>query len=219
MAQPQLNQGQGRCFGTAQMHVTPVRAVIELGAYDDVLAQAMGAVHHANRHAALDDFIALAFPAMRAAQGEMVPGEQIQLIGSASALDVFYRLEGVQQLIRRGMIVPPAIEAVSMQVGEPGVGFVRYRRNEKRASGWVRRERARAERRGVSTEKLSVRSGRSPNGDSVRPLGLPCGNAMLNIRRVDGAYTDDPLFVSTYGLSAASSPSILPITPLVSEDL
>lgn len=203
-----LNTGQGQCLGTARVLIRPVRAAIELGAAEDVLRDALRAVHHANRHGSTEDFIAAALPAMRMGRETMLPGHDLELIGSEASLSVLLTLEGVLRLTRRGMIETPEIGEVFLEPGMTGAAYIRDRSTEKHTPGWIRRNKARAERRG------------KPLGKEVKPrehdrkvLTLTQGDAILHIREVIGVFTNAALMVSTYGFSGASAPAVLPVFP------
>ena len=203
-----LNTGQGRCQGAARVLIRPVRAAIELGAAGDVLRNALRAVHHANRHGSTEDFIAAALPAMRMGRQAMLPGHDLDLIGSEASLSALLAHEGLLKLIRRGMIGTPEIGEVFLEPGTTGAAYIRDRSTEKHTPGWIRRSKARAERRG------------KPLGEEVRPrkhdtkvLTLAHGDAILHIREVIGVFTDAALMVSTYGFSGASAPAVLPVFP------
>lgn len=201
-----LNVGQGRCRSTARVLMRPVRAAIELGAAEDVLNAVLRAVHHANRHGSADDFMAVAFPGMRMGRNVMLPGHDLELIGSVASLENLLGLEGIQTLKRRGMIETPDIGEVFFEPGMIGAAYVRDRSCEKHTPGWIRRSKARAERRGKSLGKEI----KAKNHDPKR-LTLAQGNTILHIREVPGAYEGTDLMVSTYGLSAAANPAILPV--------
>ena len=203
-----LNAGQGRCQGTARVLIRPVRAAIELGAAEDVLRDAMRAVHHANRQASSEDFVALALPTMRMGREAMLPGHDLELIGSEASLSALLSLEGISRLARRGMIEAPEIGEVFIEPGMTGAAYIRDRSAEKHTPGWIRRTKARAERRG------------KPLGNDVKPrkhdrkfLMLTHGDAILHIRELVGVFTDAALMVSTYGFSGARAPAILPVLP------
>lgn len=203
-----LNAGRGRCQGSAYLLIRPVRAVIELGAASDVMAAALRAVHHANRHGPVEDFIAVAFPKMRAGREAMLPGHDLELIGSKASLTTFSGLEGILTLKRRGMIEEAEIGEVFMETGMVGAAYIRDRACEKHTPGWIRRSEARAARRGKSVGKpVKTRSHDS------KTLVVNHGDAVLHIREMVGQFTDDPLMVSTYGLSGVSRPAILPVLP------
>lgn len=201
-----LNVGQGRCQATARVLIRPVRAAIELGAGEDVLNAALRAVHHANRHGKADDFIAVAFPAMRMGRDVILPGHDLELIGSPLSLQALLNLDGTQTLIRRGMIDPPPIGDVFFESGMTGAAYVRDRACEKHTPGWIRRNKARAERRGKPLGKECASRRHDPNR-----LTLTHGDTVLHVKQVLGPYQGTDLSVSTYGLSRSVAPAILPV--------
>jgi len=143
-----LNAGKGQCEGSARLLIRPVRAVIELGAAVDVLNAALRAVHHANRRGSVEDFIAIAFPTMKMGRDTMLPGNDLELVGSESSLNTFLRLEGVVTLKRRGMLDDAEIGEVFTDPGMIGAAYIRDRACEKHTPGWIRRRQERAGRRG-----------------------------------------------------------------------
>lgn len=201
-----LNQGQGRCQSAARLLIRPVRAAIELGASEDVLNAALKAVHHANRQGNRDDFIAIGLPMLRMGRELMQAGHDMELVGSELVLARFLALEGVERLLRRGMIETPAIGPINVDLGMIGSAFVRDRFSEKHTAGWLRRSQARAERRGKPLGKAVTEKRHDP-----KMLTITCGHAILHIKEVLGSYVDEPLMVSTYGFSTVSAPAILPI--------
>ena len=203
-----LNAGQGLCVARARLLIRPARAAIELGAGGDALAAALRAVHHANRHGSTADFIAIAFPQMRMGRETMLPGNDLELVGSEVSLAVFLALEGVKTLQRRGMIEPHEIADSFAEVGQVGAAYVRDRACEKRTVGWLRRTAARAERRAKPLGKPV-----KPRADDTKTLVLQHGETILHIREILGNYGAEPLMVSTYGLSCVGQPAILPIYP------
>ena len=126
-----LNEGQGRCQGTARLVIKPVQAVIELGAGPDLLGRTLNAIHHANRHGPVGDFIAVALPQMRMGRNCMLPGHEIEVIGSETSLTTLLGLEGIVLLKRRGMLVDTEIEKVAAEPGMPGAAYIRDRTSEK----------------------------------------------------------------------------------------
>lgn len=206
-----LNAGKGRCPGTAHLLVQPVQAVIELGASGDVRAKLLNAVHHANRHGAADDFIAVALPAMRMGRNCALPGHDIELIGSETSLSALVRLDGVQALIRRGMLQELQVDEVEVAPGEIGAAYVRDRSCEKQTAGWLRRNKARAERRG----KPWANGPRQAKGHDMTALALPYGEAVLHVRQIIAEMNELPLMVSTYGFSSpgAGQQAVLPVYP------
>jgi hypothetical protein len=203
-----LNAGQGQCKGTAYLLISPVRAVIELGAAGDVLSATLRAVHHANRHGSLEDFIAIAFPHMRMGRETMLAGKNLELIGSDASLNAFLELEGVVTLKRRGMIESAEIGPVFTDPGMTGAAYIRDRSSEKHTPGWIRRSAARAARRGKPLGKTV-----KPREHDPKLLVLQQGETILHVREMVGVFSDAPLVVSTYGLSGAANPAILPVNP------
>jgi len=203
-----LNAGQGRCLGTARLLIRPVQAVIELGAAGDVLSAALRAVHHANRHGSVEDFIAIAFPTMKMGRETMLPGNDLELIGSEASLNAFLDLAGVVTLKRRGMLEEAEIAEVFTEPGMVGAAYVRDRACEKHTPGWIRRSEARAARRGKPVGKQVKSQDHGP-----KTLVVKNGDTVLHIREVVGEFSDAPLMVSTFGFSGASTPSMLPVLP------
>lgn len=203
-----LNAGIGRCHGTTRLLIKPALAVIELGASEDVLTKSLNAVHHANRHGSIDDFIAVAFPKLRKGRDLMMPGDEIELIGSNASLSALMELEGFTSLKRRGMLVDAGIEETVPGRGLFGAAYVRDRACEKHTPGWIRRSAARAERRGVPVGKAV-----KPRGNDLSALTLHYGAIVLHVREQLGESDGADLMVSTYGFSAPGAPAILPITP------
>jgi len=203
-----LNVGQGQCKGSARLLVKPVRAAIELGALEDVLNSTLRAVHHANRNGSVEDFIAIAFPTMRLGRNAMLPGHELELIGSPASLANLLKLESMSKLSRRGMLEPIEISEVYIDPGSTGAAYVRDRSGEKHTPGWIRRSKARAERRGKALGKEV-----KPRGHDPQLLTLRYGTTVLHVREVIGEYLEAPITVSTYGLSRASNPGILPVFP------
>jgi len=203
-----LNTGQGRCQATARLLIRPVRAVVELGAAVDVMMKTLKAVHHANRHGSTEDFIAVAFPTMKMGRDCMLPGLEIELIGSETSLDALMGIEGMQSLKRRGMLEETEIGEIYADPGMTGAAYVRDRACEKHTPGWIRRTRARAERRGKPPGKPVV-----ARRHDLSALALTYGDVVVHVREKLGEITGDPILVSTYGFSAASAPAILPVFP------
>jgi hypothetical protein len=202
-----LNIGKGRCQGTARLLVKPVKAVIELGALQDVLTAALNCVHHANRTGGIEDFIAVAFPQMRKGREGIIAGHEVELIGSETALGRFSAMEGMAKLRRRGMIEDAEIGEVWMEPGETGAAYVRARSGEKYTEGWIRRTAARAERRGKPLGK-KLRRIHSKDADS---LALCYGGTVVHVREIHGVFSEAPIMVSTYGFSSPVSPAVLPV--------
>lgn len=204
-----LNTGQGRCVGSARLLIKPVRAVIELGALQDVLTASLHCVHHANRTGDLDDFIAIALPQMHRGRNVMRLGHEVELIGAEASLSRLDGMDGIATLRRRGMIEPLEIGETWVEPGATGAAYVRDRAGEKYTAGWFRRTAKRAERRGKPLGK-SLKHVRKHGGNA---LALFYGNAVIHVREVVATISEEPLVVSTYGFSSPASPAILPVTP------
>ena len=203
-----LNSGAGRCKGSARLLIKPKQAVIELGAAADVLQKTLKAVHKANRHGSVMDYIAVAFPAMRMGRNCMLPGHEIELIGSEICLANILKIDEISTLTRRGMLLPNEITETYMGTGLTGAAYVRDRACEKRTSGWIRRSNARAMRRAKPLGRaVRVR------GNDLSALTLRFGNVVLHIRELAGEIRSTPLMVSTYGFSALNTPAFLPVLP------
>ena len=203
-----LNVGSGQCRGAARLLIKPLQAVIELGASRDVLSKVLNTVHHSNRNGSPDDYIGIALPAMRMGRNCMMPGHEIELIGSEMSLSALLKLEGLDTLRRRGMLTDLVICETYSERGQKGAAYVRDRASEKHTPGWIRRSKARAQRRG----KPLGESGEERSND-LTTLALICGSAVLHIREVIGEIVDSPIMVSTYGFSSSRSPAILPVMP------
>lgn len=204
-----LNTGKGRCYGSARLLIKPMRAVVELGALQDVVVAALNCVHHANRTGHADDFIAVALPQMHKGRDTMRLGHEIELIGSEASLARLNAMDGVATLRRRGMIEAIEIAETWLDVGATGAAYVRDRSCEKYTAGWLRRTAARAERRGKPLGKSPKRMRGHDNGT----LALFYGDAVIHVREVIAEVSEAPLIVSTYGFSSPVSPAILPVMP------
>jgi hypothetical protein len=203
-----LNVGKGRCHGTAQLLLKPVKAVIELGAAPDFMQKVLNAVHHANRQGPTDDFIAVALPTIRKGRYALIQGTEVELFGSTVALSAFMCLEGVLSLKNRGMVDCLEVMDVFAGLGDIGAAYVRDRACEKHTSGWIRRSKARAERRGKALGKsVKLRT------DNTSALILKYGETVLHVREVLAVISDAPLMVNTYGFSTAGEPAVLPVAP------
>ena len=206
-----LNEGKGRCHGTASLLIKPVKAVITLGASDDVLTGTLNAVHHANRHGSIDDFIAVALPAMHKGRDCMLPGHDIELIGSEASLSGLINLDWIQVLVERGMLMSFEIKETDLETGETGAAYVRDRDFEKRTRGWFRRNKSRAIRR----EKIWKEKDIPVSLDARTNLCIRYKKTIINLRQIIGKITDDTLIVGTYGFSSpvSGTQAILPVYP------
>jgi hypothetical protein len=203
-----LQTGIGLCHPTHQLSIRPVPAVIELGALPDFIHTALNAAHHANRHGALDDRIAVALPGMHVQRGVARPGSEVVLFGSQVALDRYLALEGIERLARRGMVRDLDIVEAFGQAGGRGTAYIRSRQAARRSPGAVRRARARAERRGIAMpEAIETR----PVSQAV--LALHFGSAVVHVCEIEAEILDGPLSIGTYGFSLVGAPAVLPILP------
>jgi hypothetical protein len=203
-----VNVGKGRCRGTAQLLLKPVKAVVDLGAAPDFMQKVLNAVHHANRQGAPDDFIAVALPTIRKGRDALIQGTEVELFGSPASLSAFMCLEGVLSLKKRGMVEYLEVMEVFAGPGDLGAAYVRDRICEKHTAGWIRRSKARAERRGKSLGKpVKLRA------DDTSSLMLTYGETVLHVREIQAEMSDLPLMVSTYGFSYAGEPAVLPVIP------
>ncbi len=209
-----LQSGLGSCLPTHQLSIRPVVAVIELGALADVIHAALNAAHHANRHGVPDDRIAVALPGMHVHRGIARPGSEVVLFGSKSALERYLALEGMQRLMRRGMVRDIIVMDATNQPGERGTAYIRDRQAARRSQGAVRRARARAERRGVKfPDEIETRQ------VSQAMLALHFGTSAVHIREIEAEITVGPLSIGTYGFSSVGAPAVLPILADRSADL
>lgn len=203
------NQGKGRCIGSARLLIKPVRAVIELGALQDVLTATLNCVHHANRTGDVADFIAVALPQMHKGRDVMLLGHEIELIGSDASLSRLNAMSGITTLRTRGMIEMIEIDQTWLDEGAIGAAYVRDRSCEKYTHGWLRRTASRSERRGKPVGKR-----RKPaHGPDAGVLALFYGDAVVHVREVVSTVSCNDLFVTTYGFSNAESPAVLPVFP------
>lgn len=203
-----LNTGKGLCTPSHTITIEPVRAAVELGAGPDVINAVINAMHHANRHNKRNDRIALALPNIQTGRVGMRSGFLIELIGSPQSLETIIKLEGMDKLERRGMIEPIEIVEAWLEPGDVGGAYVRIRTGEKYSPGGQRRMKARAKRRGISlNNKLREQK------EKVY-LTINCGQIPIYIQQIVQVMTNEPLEVSTYGLSSPSSPAVLPVNSL-----
>lgn len=208
-----LNEGKGWCQATASLLVRPVRAVIELGAGKDAILAALGAVHHLNRNGDRDDFIAVALPEMRMGRQCMLPGFALELIGSEASLSSLIETHGMAALKRRGMLAELEIAESFIKCGEPGTAYIRDRSCEKMTPGWIRRRKARAERRGRPwTEEPRAKA------NDLSNLALNYGRTVLHVRQITAKLASASLMVSTYGFSSPGALAVLPVQPAATNE-
>ena len=201
-----MESGGGICRADALLSLRPTPAVVEMGALGDVMHTTLNAAHHANRHGSADDRLAVALPGLHIHRGRARPGQEVVLYGSEEALNRFLALDGVQTLLRRGMIAAPEILPCWYAAGEPGTAFLRDRSTARLSPGALRRAQARALRRGGIPRPQA-------EGDAPDPsvLALHYGAAVVHVRAMVATVTAQPLLVSTYGFSSGQAPAVLPI--------
>lgn len=201
-----LETGAGFCRPTHQLSIRPVPAVIELGALPDFIHTSLNAAHHANRHGATDDRIAIALPGMHLHRGLARPGAEVVMFGSQAALKGCLALDGIQRLMHRGMLCEAEVQEVMGRPGERGTAYVRDRQAAKRSPGAVQRAQKRAQRRGIAMAKeIETR----PASQAI--LALHFGSAVVHVREIEAELPDGPLSIGTYGFSSISAPAVLPI--------
>ena len=207
-----LNTGKGRCHGTARLLIQPMQSVIALGSGYDLILNVLNAVHHANRYGSTDDFIAVTFPAMKMGRNRMMSGFDIEMIGSNTSLSGLIALDDLQSLMQRDMILSLDITEIVIKSGMTGAAYIRDRACEKSTEGRLRRDKARAERRG----KVWTKRDHPAHPDDLTTLCLRYGKVVVNVRQIIGKTSDNPLVVSTYGFSNPSADSIA-VLPVYSE--
>lgn len=202
-----LNEGKGRCQGSATLIIRPVRAVIELGALQDVISGALNCVHHGNRTGDCEDFIAVGLPEMHKGRNGMRSGHEVFLLGSDANLSRLLAMDGMISLRRRGMIVEAEIQKNYSNPGDAGAAYVRDRSLEKHHAGWIRRSKERALRRGKPLGKPMAK----PRAGKYDNLALFYGQSVVAVREMVGQISDAPIFVTTYGFSSELNPAMLPL--------
>ena len=168
----------------------------------------LNSVHHANRQSPDDRRLAVALPGLHLRRDMACPGHEVVVFGDEEMLSKFLELDGIVQLVRRGVINAPDIMEAFAEPGEPGTAWLRDRRAARRSPGAVRRARDRAARRGKPMpERIELHQ------PDRRVLTLNYGRAVVHVRMVEADITNAPLMVGTYGFSMSRSPALLPIRP------
>lgn len=205
-----LNSGKGRCPAEASLQFRPPNVVFELGAAPDVFSAVLAAVHHANRAGGASDYLAVAFPEIRKKHGGCVHGGVVEILGSEKRLAQLLQFDGIETLKRREMILPLEIEGVYAGPGDIGAAYVRDRSGEKLTPGWIRRQRARAERRGRPWT-----SNPKPRAHDPSLLVLRYGDRFVCVREIVAEVGTRDLMVSTYGFSGPTEKTmaVLPVMP------
>lgn len=203
-----LQSGQGSCPLQARYLFRPQPEVLELGAWGDVRTRVLRTVHHMNRNGEPGDFIAVAFPEMKKRGKHLTSGMLIEVFGSEKALHKLVSDENVELLKRRGMIKDGELWSFNVPIGENGRAYVRDRSAEKGARATIERLRRRAETRGVTLNKDIVAGRKGKHGEV---LMLRLGKSVINVRSVEGVVSSNSVSVNTYGFSASTAPSFLPV--------
>lgn len=208
-----LAEGQGLCRVTASLVLKASPTAIELGAGDMAIMVALNAAHHINRHAPVDDFIAVALPGIRKGYGEPTPGFEIVAYGSPERLTALLECDGIRTLLRRGIITHPEILPCAIVEGTKGTAFVRDRREEKKSTGGRARQARRDAKRAAHIAQTAgqyapVQPARPADFTSVVTLNY--STRPVFVRTVPGIYSG-ALTVSTFGLSGAAQMAVLPI--------
>jgi len=153
---------------------------------------------------------------MRMGRNCMLSGHEIELIGSETSLSELTELDGVRSLMRRGTLLPLEVEETFLDPGMVGAAYVRDRACEKRTEGWLRRNKARAQRRGKPWNEINAPAQRNDRN----ALRLSYGKVVLHVRQIMGEMTVDNLMVSTYGFSSpvSSHQAILPVYPDIARE-
>lgn len=203
-----LQSGQGSCPLEFSFLFRASQEVMELGAWDDVRTRVLRTVHHFNRQGDENDYLAVAFPELCRRAGHLASGFSIEIFGSEGALMQLIKNENIQTLKRRGMIEDREIQPVFIESGSHGRAFVRDRSAEKGSISSIKRSQRRAKAAGVTFQK-EITPGRRGKHGSV--LHLRIGKSVVNVRSVLGIVSAGPIAVSTYGFSASTAPSYLPV--------
>lgn len=221
-----LNSGKGMCKGTAFLSILPSKAALEMDAAFDVVMGTLQAVHHINRHASLDDFIAVSLPFIHD-HHTFGPGKQhpssklgVELLASETALETLTSCEGMISLKKRGGIAALHIASPMIDVGDVGVAFVRERARAKHLSpSEKRRSEKRVEKQkkwfeANKAEAAAIRYHPSKTKHNDSLLALHYGTSIITIKCVEGVVRPGPFEVTTYGYSSPVNPSFLPVIPL-----
>lgn len=208
-----LNAGQGQCRATASLLLRATPSAIDLGAGGMAVAVGLNAVHHVNRHAPHDDFLAVSLPGIEKGYSDPTPGFEIEVFGSAERLAKLIATDGIAQLMRRGALARPEVMDFEVMEGEPGTAFVRDRREERKSPGGRARQARRDARRAdviAETKGRHAPSGKPRKANFSQVVTLHYGTRPIFVRTVTGTCSGD-ILVSTYGFSSSEAPSVLPV--------
>lgn len=212
----QLNSGSGECQVRSRLVLAIANPVLHLGSGPDVLNKICGALHSWNRHAAVGQHLAIAFPQLspendrsKGKVGFMTFGPDIEIFGSDTATGDFLAGTVIEGMIRRGMI-SCRDDDVSGSAGA-GVAFIRDRKTEKASGAYLKRlERrdARSGREGTSPPRKALKDIRSESHKGFITAGK---GFRVNFFTRTGDATSI-VHVNTYGLSSSKKPAYLPCT-------
>ncbi|MCE6958519.1 hypothetical protein LAZ40_05575 [Cereibacter sphaeroides] len=213
-----LNQGLGVCKVEGRLALTVSLAAAQLGAAPEAFRAAFSAVHSVNRRGPEDDRVAIALPEMGRGFGMAVLGRSIELFGSESALRAVLDDLRIRSIVGRGMVERGiSVTPVSLAEGAEGCWLARTRRGEDCTKESMARQQRRDERRRAHIEATAGRfiPGKGPKPEAPkRDLFLKLdGGLVLHMSRGRGIWMNDPILVTTYGLSRGDSPCVLPVSP------
>jgi hypothetical protein len=224
-----LNQGLGKApigfytdFSLATAGATTGGAIL-------FFRSVLEAVHHVNRRCRPDDYLALAFPEFSLEEPRLKRfGNRVRVFGSEARLEELLDTERVARCFRTGLLsrIPRIRDSDAF---ERGAAFIRIRAGDKLTEGEIARRLHRFNRRGKESLVLEQEFLRLRRDDAVgerarrslesarRGVEAECGRLLLSSgvsliigRRDGGDRPTDMAEVTTYGLSLASSPSLLP---------
>lgn len=225
----QLSTGVGACAPTHRISLRLIDDVAETGGAMDFFRPVFQAVHRVNRHASSGNYLAIALPgALR--QSDMKElnitagkrgltdfGDTIEIFGTGASLEALIADDAMGRMVRRGVIRSRdlRIREVDFADGETGVALSRNRSFDARSEGARRRQEARDARRAEHIEKTKGQFGETKPGKLPRrDIFLALGEGKhLDMVIAHGAYAGGEIEVTTYGLSAASKPAYLPVSP------
>lgn len=215
-----LNTGLGICRLEATTQVVAPLSWITEGREQQYAATILAAVHDHNRKARPGEFIALDFPGAtfrREFAGK--PGTQARLIGSHAALEQILDSDRLKQFRRPS--VKHATDLISaFEPLEEGYCLVRSQKTAKIQPGGIRRQIARAKRRGHGIEHISALEAKlhkalSMTAEERRVANKAPREACIFLgdkpffvarRKVSGA--GGHAEVTTYGMSSATAPVV-----------
>lgn len=210
-----LRSGQGQCFCTGRLEIRPSQFVIEASRGADPIEGVIAAdllegvlrdVHHVNRYAGEEGFLAVTIPNMnqKDVAGSMGVSPKLVIYGSLQALQNLTRANRVAPYVKRGGLILGDIEPVSLNTEDQGVAFVRNHVGKKNGAAYRRRMQKRAEARG---ETYTAPPRKGPGDANM--LRLQFGDVRVCVDRMKGKVSAE-VVVNTYGFSTPSCPSYLP---------